>query len=133
MIKIVHLDDDPLFREKVRKSLVETLRIRAEELEQFGDLDSFYRLGSHNGDIYISDRHFPKKQGENPDDNSWRTLAGFVTEVSPIYPNKGMILLTGEPPEEKDWRRYKSIKEVVSKDKFNDKDFGELVKYFLEN
>jgi len=124
MARIIHIDDNPEFRKKIRQSLA---GISGLELIQAEDLEAFYRMASCETDLYITDRHFPEKPGANVAD-LWASVVSYASEMRNIYHNKGVIVVSDHPPAEKEWRRYSDvILNVMKKSDFNTVSFREMV------
>jgi hypothetical protein len=128
--KIIHIEDSEEWREKVGQAL---RHISGISITPLGSLDEFYSLQKHDVKFYILDRHFPPKRGENPNDDSWRIIAGSVKELGVFYPNNGIVMLTHCPPENGDWRRYKNIRNLFRKQDFNPEDFAKNIEFYLNN
>lgn len=129
MAKIIHIEDDPQFRENVRQSL---LGIEGLELKQAVDFGDFQKKVSFDTDLYITDRHFPYNSGM-PVSDLWSSVVGYASEMRNIYPSKGVIILSDHPPAPSEWTRYhKLILSVQKKSDFNSDSFRQLVRSFLE-
>ncbi len=128
MAKIIHVEDDPEFRENVRKSLAE---IDGLELKQAADFSDFQKKVSFDTDLYITDRHFPHRAGM-PVSDLWTFVVGYASEMRNIYPNKGVIVLSDHPPSPAEWARYhKFILSVQNKSDFNPELFSQMVRNYL--
>jgi len=128
--KIIHIEDSEEWKAKVAEALKS---IQGISITPLGSLDEFYSLEKHDVKFYILDRHFPPKKGENPNDDSWRIIAGSIKELSVFYPNNGLVMLTAHPPENVDWMRYKNIRNIFRKQDFNPQDFSKNIEFYLNN
>ncbi len=125
--KIVHIDDDEAVREMVSSALSP---INDLELRQFANKQEYLDSVHLEADLYILDRHFPKRPEMDCDDTSWRELTGFIGKM---FPEKGVVLLTREPPIDRDWRQYENIRTVMQKNQVpqNLSYFRETIKHYL--
>jgi hypothetical protein len=106
--RVIQIEDDP-GTQKIFKEFFDSAGIN---LIQAGSKSEFFRLAHLEADLYVLDRHFPATPDEGPNDISWREVAGAL---STIYPEKPAILLSAYPPAEREWRQYRSIREVMQK------------------
>ena len=123
--RIIHVDDDSQFREKIRASL---RPIQGLDLVQVADQESFLAIDGFQADLYVFDRHLPNRQGGNVNDTVWRTMSGAVHD---LYPEARILLVSSNPPHEEEWRKYKGIVRTMHKQDFNPEVFRELVESYL--
>jgi hypothetical protein len=123
--RIIHIDDCEEVLDVVKSILdqVEDL-----DLSQFKTKHEYLQSSNLEADLYILDRHFPQRPGMNVDDTSWRELTGFIEQM---FPEKGVVLLSSTPPEEKDWRQYRNIRMVLTKPITHTANFRDMIKHYL--
>jgi len=106
---LIHIDDSPEALNVVSSALspLEDLNIR-----QFTNKHDYLYSSGLEADLYLLDRVFPQRPGMKPDDNSWRELTGFLEQM---FPDKGVLLLTTEVPNEDIWRQFSNIRAAFQK------------------
>ena len=123
MKKVLHIEDNSQWRENVRSALALCLDI---ELDSVGSLQGFRDKGWPYADLYVLDRHLPVKEGEHPNDESWKDI---VNTVGACYKDSRIIILSRKPPV--DTRKYNQIVKVFNKSNFDSAVFRTEVEKIL--
>ena len=127
---LIHIDDSKSVLEFVSDALEPIQALEGLELKQLTNKYDYLCNPNLEADLYLLDRHFPEKQGMQCNDYSWKELTKFIGQM---FPDKGVILLTSEPPADRIWRPFKNIRTVLNKDKvYQDYiGFSQTIKHYL--
>jgi DNA-binding NarL/FixJ family response regulator len=110
MKKVIHIEDRPEWQQNVRNSLM--LNTDIEPVSAYGSMEDFADASYPSADLYVCDRHFPDRRGQNPNDESWKQLLETITCLHPGM-DIPIVILSSHPP--KDWRKYCNVVEAIKK------------------
>jgi len=106
MKRVIQFEDS----RRYRKMLKECLECFEVDVVSFEDFESFRRQGYPRADLYVSDRHFPEKANESPNDVSWKHI---IQTLGEIYPEIPVLILSSCPP--RNVYNYRNVKGVFAK------------------